>query len=150
MHEKLLFRGSQARARRDRKPPDADVVPEGSPLHPACPSAHATIIAACITVLKAYFDEDFVIPAPMVADDDVSLKPCSGEKLTVGGELNKLVSNVTRGRDIAGLHWLSDGVVDNRLGEQVARSFLRDHRSLYKEEFDGYTLTTFDGTKITI
>jgi hypothetical protein len=31
--------------------------PEGSPLHPAYGSGHATVAGACVTVLKAWFDE---------------------------------------------------------------------------------------------
>jgi hypothetical protein len=31
--------------------------PEGSPLHPSYPCAHCIIAGACVTVLKAWFDE---------------------------------------------------------------------------------------------
>lgn len=125
--------------------------PQGAPLHPAYPSAHATIIGACVTVMKAYFREDFVLPAPMVATEDgTSLQPYTGEKLTIGGELNKLMANVTRGRDIAGVHWLTDGTAGNRLGEAVALSYLRDVHPTYNERFSGYSLTTFDGKTITV
>lgn len=125
--------------------------PEGSPTHPAYPSAHSTIIGAGVTVLKAYFDEDAVIENPMVASEDgLTLVPYKGEKLTVGGELNKLVYNISRGRDIAGVHWMSDDVVGNRLGEALAINWLREQRKLYNEDFEGYTLTTFDGKTITV
>jgi hypothetical protein len=46
------------------------------------------------TLLKAYFDEDFVIPNPVVPDpnDPTKVIPYTGEPLTVGGELNKLIT----------------------------------------------------------
>ncbi len=34
--------------------------PEGSPTHPSYPAGHAVISGACATILKAFFDEDFV------------------------------------------------------------------------------------------
>ena len=40
--------------------------PEGSPLHPAYGSGHATVAGACVTVLKAWFDESWVLPDPVV------------------------------------------------------------------------------------
>ena len=102
-------------------------------------------------MLKALFNEAFVIPNPVVASDDgLSLLPYSGPPLTVGGELNKLAANVSLGRDAAGVHWRSDGIEGMRLGEAVALSILRDVATLYHEEFTGFTLTRFDGTPITI
>jgi hypothetical protein len=44
--------------------------PDGSPLHPAYPAAHVAIAGACVTVLKAWFDQSFVLPAPVVASPD--------------------------------------------------------------------------------
>jgi hypothetical protein len=32
--------------------------PEGSPIHPAYGAGHATVAGACVTILKAWFDED--------------------------------------------------------------------------------------------
>jgi hypothetical protein len=37
-----------------------------------------------------------------------------GEPLTVHGELNKLIANVTNFRDGAGMHWRSDGAANER------------------------------------
>ena len=125
--------------------------PSGSPPHPSYPAAHAVTGAAGITMLKALFNEAFVIPNPVMASDDgLSLVPYSGPPLTVGGELNKLASNVSLGRDAGGVHWRSDGIEGLKLGEAVALSMLRDVASLYHEEFPGFTLTRFDGTMITI
>jgi hypothetical protein len=42
--------------------------PEGSPMHPSLPQGHATVGAACATILKAWFDESFIIPNPKVVN----------------------------------------------------------------------------------
>ncbi len=124
---------------------------EGSPLHPAYGAGHATVAGACVTILKAWFDESFVIPNPVQATPDgLSLIPYTGPALTVGGELNKLAANVAIGRDIAGVHWRSDATESLKLGEAVAISVLRDHRGCYNEEFAGFTVTRFDGTTVTV
>ena len=124
--------------------------PEGSPTHPAYPGGHATIAAACVTVLKAYFKETFEIPAPVQANALGSLLLPYPGALTVGGELNKLASNIGYGRDTAGVHWRSDESPAFLLGEDVAIRFLRDHKTLTNESFAGFSLTKFDGTTITI
>lgn len=124
--------------------------PEGCPTHPAYPGGHATISGACVTVLKAFFKESFEIPAPVQADAlGDQLLPYPGA-LTVGGELNKLASNVGYGRDTAGVHWRSDESAALALGEEVAIRILRDHKTLTHESFAGFSLTKFDGTTITI
>jgi hypothetical protein len=125
--------------------------PAGSPAHPSYPAAHAVSAGAGITMLKAFFNESFVIPNPVVASDDgLSLVPYTGDPLTVGGELNKLGSNIALGRDAGGVHYRSDGVEGLKLGESVALSTLRDVATIYHEEFPGFTLTRFDGTAVTV
>ncbi len=124
--------------------------PEGSPTHPAYPAGHATIAGACATVLKAFFKEDFVIPNPVEASaDGLTLNPFAGT-LTVGGELNKLASNIAISRDTAGVHWRTDGVEGVRLGEEVAMALLEDERATFNEDFLGFTLTRLDGTTVNI
>ena len=125
--------------------------PEGSPTHPSYTAGHATVAGACVTILKALFDETFVIPNPVVPSaDGLALEPYTGQPLTVGGELNKLASNVATGRDVAGVHWRSDALESMRAGEALAISILRDQRSCYNEKFNGFTFTKFDGTRITV
>jgi len=125
--------------------------PVGSPLHPSYPAAHAVTAGAGITVLKALFNEPFVIPAPVMASDDgLSLLPYTGGSLTVGGELNKLASNIAMGRDAAGVHYRSDGVEGIKLGEEIAISILQDTVTLYNEVFPGFSFTKYDGTPVTI
>ncbi len=125
--------------------------PEGSPTHPAYGAGHATVAGACVTILKAMFDETWVLPAPVLPTaDGQSLVPYSGAPLTVGHELNKLAANVAFGRNIAGVHWRTDGDASMRLGEELAIRYLREDRLCTNEPFTGFSLTRFDGTTITI
>jgi membrane-associated phospholipid phosphatase len=128
--------------------------PEGSPLHPAYGAGHATVAGACVTILKAMFDETFLVPDPVVPSaDGLSLEPYTGPdagSLTVGGELDKLAANIAFARNIAGVHWRTDGSESLLLGEAVAMSILRDQRGCYGEDFGGFTFTKFDGTVVTV
>jgi hypothetical protein len=125
--------------------------PEGSPVHPAYGAGHATVAGACVTILKAFFDEDEVIPEPVVASaDGLSIQPFVGPPLTVGGELNKLASNIATGRNIAGVHWRSDGTESVVLGESIALSLLRNFDPTFKEPFGGFKLTKFNGETIIV
>ncbi|MEP7340056.1 MAG: phosphoesterase, partial [Acidobacteriota bacterium] len=124
---------------------------EGSPTHPAYGSGHATVAGACVTILKWWFDESWVLPDPVVpTPDGLSLVPYRGENLTVGNELNKVAWNVAGGRNIAGVHWRSDGWEAMKLGETVAIGLLQDFKHCWNERFDGLSLTKFDGSRITI
>jgi hypothetical protein len=70
--------------------------------------------------------------------------------LTVGGELNKLAGNLAAGRAFGGVHWRSDNLAGLQLGEAVAIGILTDERRTYTQTFNGFSLTKFDGTTITI
>ncbi|WP_439027513.1 vanadium-dependent haloperoxidase [Haloarchaeobius sp. DT45] len=120
--------------------------PEGSPTHPSYPAGHAVLAGACVTVLKAYFDEDAAMPVAVGTPGETT------ESLTVGGELHKLAENMAIGRNWAGIHYRSDAVDGYRLGEAVAFGFLVDRARTYDERygFDGFTLTTFDGERVRI
>jgi hypothetical protein len=125
--------------------------PEGSPLHPSYGAGHATVAGACTTILKAFFDESHVIPNPVIPNaDGTQLLPYSGPPLTVGNELNKLAANIGVGRNFAGVHWRSDYSESLKLGEAIALSILADQRDCYNETFNGYSLTKFDGTTVTV
>jgi hypothetical protein len=128
--------------------------PEGCPQHPSYGAGHATVAGAAVTILKAMFDESFVIPHPVApSDDGLTLLPYSGADagaLTVGGELNKLAVAIGIGRNIAGVHWRSDFEESIKLGEEVAIAILRDQKACYNENFSGFTFTRFDGTSITV
>lgn len=127
--------------------------PNGSPSHPSFTAGHAITAGACVTVLKAWFDENAPWPLPPVeaTPDGQALIPyAGGAKLTLGGELNKLAHNLSFGRDMSGVHWRADDIEGNKQGEQVAIRLLREEKTTYPEKFSGFRLTTFAGDKITI
>lgn len=124
--------------------------PEGSPTHSAYGSGHATVAGACVTVLKAFFDETDTIKDPVVTNADGSaLVPYDGAPLTVLGELNKIARNVAFGRNGAGVHWRTDALGGMKLGEDVAIAILEEQKLTYNDKVE-MSLTKFDGTKITI
>jgi hypothetical protein len=126
---------------------------EGSPLHPAYGGGHATVAGACATILKAWFDESFVIPDPVVPNHPgtalVAYTGPDAESLTVGDELNKVAANIAMGRNIAGIHWRTDYSESLTLGEEVALGILEEQQATYNEG-GSFTLTKFDGTTVTI
>ena len=123
---------------------------EGSPTHPAYGSGHATVAGACITILKAWFDETAPIKNPVYASADGSqLLPYTGPTLTLGGELNKVASNVGVGRDVAGVHWRTDYYNALFVGEALAIRLMQEEKTTYNEQ-SALSLTKFDGTKTTI
>jgi len=64
--------------------------------------------------------------------------------------VNKLAYNIAIGRNTAGVHFRSSAINGMLLGEEVAIGILHDYRATYNEDFEGFSLTKFDGTKITI
>jgi hypothetical protein len=128
--------------------------PEGSPTHPAYPTGHGVVAGACITILKFFFDGNFVIPNPVVPSaDGLSLLPYTGGdagQITVNGELNKLAHNISFGHGIhPGIHWRSDTDSSIQLGEALGISVLQDRALTYNEKFT-VNFTKIDGTTATI
>ncbi|EKD48814.1 MAG: phosphoesterase PA-phosphatase related protein, partial [uncultured bacterium] len=100
---------------------------------------------------KAFFNEDFVIPSPVVPNAaGTALVAYTGGSLTLGGEINKIAANIAYGRNMAGVHYRCDAQDSLKLGEAVAISILEDLAYLIHIDFKGFSLTKFDGTKITI
>ena len=132
--------------------------PEGSPTHPAYGAGHATVAGACVTILKAWFDEntrlvDIGLTPVQPTDDGLALVPylaSDAGDLTVGGELNKIASNAALGRNTAGVHWRSDATESMKLGERIAIGILQEARTCYNKVFNGFNLTKFDGTTIVV
>ena len=167
----------------------------GSPNHPAYGAGHATVAGACVTVLKAWFDEDARLldiyaranaragaqrvgpkDPPDSPDPNPPLEllqpgyrrvgsdleafcppqpypsPASSDagRITVGGELNKLASNVAMGRSMGGVHWRSDNTRSLRLGEEVAIEILRKRSSDYAERPLSFRFRSFDGEPVQI
>ena len=140
--------------------------PEGSPTHPAYPGGHSAFIAAAATIAKAFFaDGEFPHPKVPTADGQ-QLEHFRDEKLTIHGELNKLIANVTLFRDGAGMHWRTDGTAlgansdsrsdtgletgGNLLGEKMAISMLRDIKRTYREEVDRFEFQSINGESVEI
>lgn len=133
--------------------------PEGSPMHPSYGAGHATVAGACVTILKAFFDHGWQLqdsekcPIAYVANstgeklDDYNLG--KNEVLTVEGELNKLVSNISIARNWAGVHYYSDYLESIRLGEKIALGILEEQKLCYKENFS-MTVPLFDGGAVQI
>nr|BCK50960.1 vanadium-dependent bromoperoxidase [Laurencia okamurae]BCK50961.1 vanadium-dependent bromoperoxidase [Laurencia okamurae] len=124
---------------------------EGSPMHPAYGAGHATVAGACTTILKAFFDTTQTMPYAFTSTDDgTKLTQIEvDEALTVEGELNKLCSNISIGRNWAGVHWKSDYTESIKLGEEIAIGLLREQKNVYAEDFS-MTIPLFDGSSVTV
>ncbi len=144
---------------------------EGSPMHPAYGAGHATVAGACITILKAFFDHkrplavagdpgkafvpdtdgrcldpiDVYMPNPNTNSPEKTIRGI----LTVEGELNKLASNISIGRDWAGVHYFTDYIESLRMGEKVALGILEEQKLTYGENFS-MTVPLFDGGAVRI
>lgn len=135
---------------------------EGSPTHPSYPAGHSVAAGAGVTVLKALFDADYEFPTQekvVPTRDGTELLSAAetdamgvDETLTVRGELNKLASNMSLGRNWAGVHYRSDGIEGLRLGEAAAIRYLENKLTLSKGIDDDIELSleTFDGETVTI
>jgi hypothetical protein len=149
------FLGSQALARSRAKNGShllSHVYPEGAPIHSSYPGGAAIIGAITATLLKAFYDESLIIPNPVQPDpsDPTKLVPYQGPPLTVGGELNKLALNNGSGRTAAGIHWRSDAAASYAQGEALVISILREQKATFREPFDAFSFTRFDGTRVTV
>ncbi|CAN7414682.1 twin-arginine translocation pathway signal protein [Acidovorax sp. LjRoot117] len=153
IHESFL--GSQALERSRAKNGSyllPHVYPEGAPIHSSYPGGAAIIAAVTATLLKAFYDESLVIPNPVQPDpsDPTRLVPYQGPPLTVGGELNKFALNYGSGRTAAGIHWRSDAAAAYAQGEALVISLLREQKQTFREPFEGFAFTGFDGRRIVI
>lgn len=136
--------------------------PEGSPMHPSYGAGHGTVAGACVTILKAFFDTRWELPfkdktscKPVAylsdsANEGNSLKSVILDRpLTLEGELNKIASNISIGRNWAGVHYFSDYIESIRLGEKIAIGILEEQKLTYGENFS-MTVPLFDGGAIRI
>ena len=131
---------------------------EGSPTHPAYPSGHAAVAGAATTVLKMIFaNENWTQMgsfAPIYESPDGNALSAYGggdtAAMTVHTELNKLASNCSHGRAMAGVHYRSDGDLGMELGEKVAIAYYKDYLSRQIEPYGAISFTKFDGTTFTL
>lgn len=131
--------------------------PEGAPPHPAYPSGHASIAGACVTVLKAMFDEQRKLRFPLQPTRDGRDWTSFDSNLpapTVGSELNKLACGIAMGRNFAGIHWRSDAWQGLLLGESVATAWLRAEKAKMVETqqgwLKGFEFTGFAGNRVVV
>lgn len=125
--------------------------PEGSPMHPAYGAGHATVAGACVTLLKAFFNMrnaagdkpaylvkpkgKALVPAPVLDNDGTEMLVTDiKEGLTLEGELNKLIWNISNARNIAGVHYFTDYIESALLGEAITLSILREQMVGYHAE----------------
>jgi|TARA_B110000259_G_scaffold160983_1_gene184804 hypothetical protein len=139
--------------------------PEGSPTHPSWCAGHAAVAGAATTVLKAMLNchepdgvtrKAWPIQAKEARDQSVlqNYTEDDASQMTIIGELNKLGSNVTLGRDFAGVHYRCDGDCGIKLGEDYAITYLIDVAKEYHEsqngQFKGWLLEKYDGSRVKI
>ena len=125
--------------------------PEGSPMHPAYGAGHATVAGACVTLLKAFFamtqKAHPTKPVYLVDPGETALVPDGGATaedtdiemlgvaiprgLTLEGELNKLMWNISNARNIAGVHYYTDYIESALLGEAITIGILREQMLAY-------------------
>ena len=127
--------------------------PEGCPTHPSYTAGHATVAGAQATMIKALYDETYVLPNPVMPNKHgTRLERYRGkddDELTVGGEANKLASNLAFGRNWAGVHWRADAIESVLLGEKVAIELLQQRKETFPEDFD-IVFTKFNGERLEI
>jgi hypothetical protein len=124
-------------------------IPEGSPTHPSYGSGHATVAGACVTILKAWFNESDPINNPQKPNANGTALEPAGVTLTVGDELNKVASNISVGRSWVGVHYRSDYEQSVLLGEKVALAILQEQAFCYhKDDPFKCSLTLFNKDKI--
>ncbi|GGK89147.1 hypothetical protein GCM10010094_57800 [Streptomyces flaveus] len=94
-----------------------------------------------------------ILPGLVVpSTDGTALEPYTGpdaDRLTVGGELNKVAANIATGRNMAGVHWRTDYTEAVRLGEEVAMGVLHEAKEAALKDAV-FTLSRFDGTTMTV
>ena len=122
--------------------------PEGAPLHPSMPSGHAAIAGACVTVLKFFFDTGHELDVYEPNENGTELIK-TGRKTTVGDELDKLASNMSIGRNWAGIHYHMDAISGLKRGEKVAMSCLQELIRRYPQKIS-VSFPRFNGQIATI
>ncbi len=153
------------------------VYPEGCPIHPAYPAGHAIIAAACVALMKCFFDEDYLFKnlnggtmqiletystdyvingaktRINLNNNTTLLRPVDisiWNSITIGNELDKLASNIAFGRNFAGIHYRSDAEESFILGEKLAANFIRTRLREYGDKAIEYSFTNREGNKIYI
>ncbi len=143
--------------------------PEGAPIHPSYPAGHAVIAGACCTLLKIFYDCNHpwsslpgviagtygpvvgAVQADSTGNNLIAYTDPDYANMTINGEINKLASNVSLGRDWAGVHYRSDGMAGILLGEEIAVKYMEDMLTACVENnlngtYPTILFTKFDGS----
>jgi len=145
-----------ARSSGASKPFLAMLAAEGSPLHPSYPAGHAAIAGACVTIIKLYIADaawsSTGLSAVQSTDGSAlnSYTDADASQMTIHGELNKLASNISLGRNMLGVHFRSDGDEGMKLGEKVALQWFKDLKKQQNEAIGDVTIVKFDGSSVTV
>jgi hypothetical protein len=132
------------------------MIAEGSPLHPSYPAGHAAIAGACSTIIKLYIADGAWSSTGLAAVESLDGSTLSNytgadvSQMTIHGELNKIASNVSLGRDMLPVHFRSDGDEGMILGEKVALQWFKDLKKQQNEEIGDITIVKFDGSSVTV
>lgn len=133
---------------------------EGSPTHPSANAGHAGIAGACAALLKMYFADGpwsgTGITTTIGMSDVNTIQSVDGSvlseytegdasQMTVHGEINKLASNMSLGRDFAGVHYRWDGDQGILLGEKVAIEWMIDNAAQSNVNIGTIKFTSADG-----
>jgi hypothetical protein len=105
-----------------------------------------------LTKTRAIKNPVMVDPSDPSGQTLVPFSDPSGAVLTVGGELNKLASNISQARNIAGVHWRTDANNSNLLGQETTISILKDQDEEYFETppFQGFSFHRFNGNLVNV
>lgn len=130
---------------------------EGSPMHPSATAGHAGIAGACAALLKMYFEDvswsstgittgGFNTVQSLDGASLVEYTESDASQMTVHGELDKLAAScMSLGRDMAGVHYRSDGDQGVLLGERVAEQFMIDLAASSNVNIGTIKYTSADG-----
>lgn len=119
LYENIGFIETQINPTNELKKMITSVYPEGCPNHPSYPAGHAAIAGACITILKAFYDDVEMTECVVPNADGSQLVPYDG-KLMLHQELDKLATNIAYGRCWAGIHYSVDAEEGIKFGEKIA------------------------------
>lgn len=129
------------------------VYESGAPCSPSYPSASAAVSAGVCLILKAFYDENWRFPNAYTPSPDGSRlveEVKFRKKLTLGGELDKLVSNVSIGRMFAGTDFRSDYISGVEIGEKTCLRVLEDMIRRYPEKNPTFKFHLRDGSEVVI
>jgi hypothetical protein len=97
---------------------------------------------------------DRYAPVAFVPNEDgMSLEDVGSrltEPLTVEGELNKLATNISIGRNMAGVHYYSDYIDSLSMGEKLAEGILREQAVMYRNDRFDLSFPRFDSGTIVL